>query len=46
VNAHLGLPASGLAGMLAASGHHPGGEHAHGARIPEAVAASDAAVEA
>jgi hypothetical protein len=27
VNAHLGFPASGLAGMLAPSGHHPGGDH-------------------
>jgi len=24
---YLGLPASGLAGMLAPTGHHPGGEH-------------------
>jgi trk system potassium uptake protein len=27
MNAHLGLPPSGLSGMLAASGTHPGGEH-------------------
>jgi trk system potassium uptake protein TrkA len=27
VNAHLGFPSSGLAGMLDASGHHPGGDH-------------------
>jgi trk system potassium uptake protein len=27
VNAHLGFPPSGLSGMLAASGHHPGGNH-------------------
>ncbi len=27
VNAHLGFPPSGLSGMLAASGHHPGGDH-------------------
>jgi trk system potassium uptake protein len=27
MNAQLGLPASGLAGMLAPSGTHPGGEH-------------------
>lgn len=27
MNAHLGLPPSGLAGMLAPSGTHPGGEH-------------------
>ena len=25
MNAHLGFPPSGLSGMLAASGHHPGG---------------------
>jgi len=27
VNTHLGFPASGLAGMLAPSGQHPGGDH-------------------
>jgi hypothetical protein len=27
MNAHLGFPASGLAGMLAPSGQHPGGDH-------------------
>jgi trk system potassium uptake protein TrkA len=27
LNGHLGLPPSGLAGMLAPSGTHPGGEH-------------------
>jgi trk system potassium uptake protein TrkA len=27
VSAHLGFPPSGLAGMLAPSGHHPGGDH-------------------
>ena len=27
MNAHLGIPPSGLAGMLAPSGTHPGGEH-------------------
>lgn len=27
VNGYLGQPPSGLAGMLAPSGHHPGGEH-------------------
>jgi trk system potassium uptake protein TrkA len=32
INAHLGFPASGLAGMLAPSGHHPGGE---GHQLPE-----------
>ncbi len=29
MNEHLGFPASGLAGMLAPSGHHPGGQHHH-----------------
>jgi hypothetical protein len=27
INTYLGLPPSGLAGMLAPTGHHPGGEH-------------------
>jgi trk system potassium uptake protein TrkA len=27
MNDHLGFPLSGLAGMEAASGHHPGGDH-------------------
>jgi trk system potassium uptake protein TrkA len=27
VNDHLGFPSSGLAGMLAPTGHHPGGDH-------------------
>jgi trk system potassium uptake protein len=46
MNAHLGMPPSGLAGMQAPSGQHPGGEHEH-VRRPEPVAvASDAAVEA
>jgi trk system potassium uptake protein TrkA len=27
VNAHLGFPPSGLSGMLAPSGYHPGGDH-------------------
>ena len=27
MNAYLGFPPSGLAGMLAPSGHHPGGNH-------------------
>ena len=27
VNSHLGFPSSGLAGMLAPSGQHPGGDH-------------------
>jgi trk system potassium uptake protein TrkA len=34
VNAHLGFPGSGLAGMLAPSGHHPGGDH-HPLPTPE-----------
>jgi trk system potassium uptake protein len=29
MNEHLGFPSSGLAGMLAPSGHHPGGAHHH-----------------
>ncbi len=29
INAHLGLPPSGLPGMLASSGHHHDGRHAH-----------------
>jgi trk system potassium uptake protein TrkA len=27
INGYLGLPASGLPGIMAPSGHHPGGEH-------------------
>jgi trk/ktr system potassium uptake protein len=27
MDAYLGLPSSGLSGMLAPSGHHPGGDH-------------------
>ena len=27
MNAHLGFPSSGLPGLLAPSGHHPGGHH-------------------
>ena len=46
MNAHLGLPPSGLAGMQAASGQHPGGEHEHGRHPDVVVAASDAVVEA
>jgi trk system potassium uptake protein len=37
MNAHLGLPTSGLSGMLAPSGIHPGGEH-HPARGDAAAA--------
>ena len=46
MNAHLGLPPSGLAGMQAASGQHPGGAHEHVRRSEPVAAASDAAVEA
>jgi trk system potassium uptake protein TrkA len=31
MNAYLGLPASGLPGLLPPSGHHPGGDAHHGA---------------
>jgi hypothetical protein len=27
LNAHLGFAPSGLSGMLAPTGHHPGGDH-------------------
>jgi trk system potassium uptake protein TrkA len=44
VNAHLGMPPSGLPGMVATTGHHhPGGDHSHPASN---VAATSAAVEA
>jgi trk system potassium uptake protein TrkA len=48
VNAHLGLPASGLAGMLAPTGHHTGGPHDHDrpGTTPAIEAAPGAAVEA
>lgn len=48
VNSYLGLPASGLAGMLAPTGHHPGGEHGTPGHLDrsESVAAPSAAVEA
>lgn len=51
INEHLGFPPSGLAGMLAASGEHPGPHHGHGrdAVAPEPTmssAAPDAAREA
>ena len=36
INTYLGLPPSGLAGMLAPTGHHPGGEH-HRHEAGEAV---------
>jgi hypothetical protein len=47
MNAHLGFPPSGLAGMLAPSGQHPGGDHdipavdrGDGAAAPDPVAAA------
>ena len=41
VNAYLGLPSSGVAGMLAPTGHHPGGEHhRHNAPEPAVTAAT------
>ena len=48
VNAHLGLPASGLAGMMAPTGQHPGGPHGHdrAETEPGNEAAPSAAMEA
>ena len=54
INAHLGFPPSGLAGMLAPSGHHPGGENHPLPRseevvtttLPGALPASGASMEA
>ena len=40
LDAHLGLPPSGLAGMLAPTGTHPGGEH-HAARGDARATADD-----
>jgi trk/ktr system potassium uptake protein len=40
MNAHLGLPASGLSGMLAPTGTHPGGEH-HASRGDGEVSSQD-----
>ena len=41
INAYLGLPPSGIAGMLEPTGHHPGGEHhRHDAPEPAVVAAT------
>ena len=41
INAYLGLPPSGIAGMLEPTGHHPGGEHhRHGAPEPAVAAAT------
>jgi hypothetical protein len=45
VNAHLGLPLSGIAGMLAASGTHPG-DHDHVHHVDPVSTAPSAAVEA
>lgn len=39
VSAHLGLPPSGLAGMHAATSHHPaGGDHQHGGASTSGIA--------
>ena len=57
VNAHLGLPPSGLSGMLAPTGTHPGGQHhetpgaadagsAPSVPVPDIGAAPGAAMEA
>jgi trk system potassium uptake protein TrkA len=48
VNAHLGLPPSGFAGMSAATGTHPGGHHHASSRagIGEVLGDPSAAVEA
>jgi trk system potassium uptake protein TrkA len=43
VRAHLGFPSSGLAGMLAPSGQHPGGQH-HEEQPASPGAASEARV--
>lgn len=43
LNEHLGFPSSGLAGMLEASGHHPGPHHEGGDAAMEAAEAADAA---
>ena len=44
VNGYLGFPKSGLAGLLAPSGSHPGGEHhAHGIAAGTAAGTSPAA---
>ncbi len=42
INAHLGFPPSGLAGLLAPSGHHPGPPHEHGSAEIDGTAASAA----
>ncbi len=43
VNGYLGLPASGLPGMRAPSGHHPGAAHHEDVGSAEPVAATTAA---
>ena len=41
INVYLGLPPSGVAGMLEPTGHHPGGEHhRHDAPEPAVAAAT------
>jgi trk system potassium uptake protein TrkA len=40
INAYLGLPPSGVAGMLEPTGHHPGGEHHRHEPEPAVVAAT------
>jgi len=40
MNAHLGFPPSGLSGMLAPTGIHPGGEH-HASRVDGEVSPQD-----
>lgn len=44
LNDHLGLPPSGLPGMLAPSGHHDGGDHDHGETAGRAAGTGEAAV--
>jgi trk system potassium uptake protein TrkA len=48
VNGYLDMQPSGLAGMSAASGQHPGGDHEHVRQddAPPVASAADAAVEA
>jgi trk/ktr system potassium uptake protein len=46
VNGYLGLPSSGVAGMLAPTGQHGGHDHREESSVPSSGAARDAAVEA
>ena len=46
VNGYLGLPSSGVAGMLAPTGQHGGHDHREQTSVPSSGAARDAAVEA